>query len=104
MHRRVFLKGAVAGGALALTGLDASLARAGRFLSPDGPLTKPSADQQTLADTLLAYAKTQGASYCDIRISRYASQSVSARDNSVTGVSDSDSFGMGVRVIKAGTW
>ncbi|MBS1902261.1 MAG: TldD/PmbA family protein [Bacteroidetes bacterium] len=105
MHRRVFLKGALAGGALALTGLDARLASAASLLRPDGgALTKPSADQQALADTLLAYAKSQGATYADVRISRYASQSVGVRDSVVTGVSDSDSFGLGVRVIKSGTW
>ncbi len=103
MHRRIFLKGALAGGVVALTGLDTRLARAARFL-PDGTLSKPAKAQQDLADTLIAYAKSQGATYCDVRISRYASQSVHVRDAVVTGVNDSDSFGMGVRVIKDGTW
>ncbi len=105
MHRRSFLKGALAGGALALTGLDTRLARASSVMLPDGgALAKPTKSQQDLADTLIAYAKTLGATYCDVRISRYASQSVGVRDQIVTGISDSDSFGMGVRVIKDGTW
>lgn len=105
MHRRVFLKGALSTGALALGGLDARLAKAGALLSPaDGSLSKPSMDQQNLANTLISYAKAQGATYCDIRISRYAVQSVGVRDAIVTGVSDSDSFGLGVRVLKSGTW
>jgi TldD protein len=105
MHRRIFLKGALAGSALAIGSLDSRLAKAASFYAPlDTPLTKPSKDQQDLADKLISYAKSQGASYCDVRISRYASQSVSVRDNVVLGVSDSDSFGMGVRVIKDGTW
>ncbi|HYM20718.1 MAG TPA: TldD/PmbA family protein [Candidatus Kapabacteria bacterium] len=104
MHRRSFLKQTLASSALALTGLDAGLARATRMFPAGGALTKPSADQQTLADSLISYAKAQGASYCDVRISRYASQSIRARNNVVTGISDSDSFGMGIRVIKSGTW
>jgi TldD protein len=105
MDRRIFLKGALASGALALTGLDVQVARAAKMNRMfDGTLTKPSADQQLLADQLINYARAQGATYCDIRISRYLSQSVSARDNIVTGISDSDSFGMGIRVIKNGAW
>ncbi len=106
MDRRIFLKGALATGALALTGLDLSLARAARLnASPlDTTLTKPTQPEQSLADQLINYARSLGATYCDIRITRYLSQSVSARDNIITGISDSESYGIGIRVIKDGTW
>ena len=107
MDRRIFLKGALASGALALTGLDLKLARASRFMpaSPyDAALTKPSQTEQSLADQLINYARSIGATYCDIRLVRYLSQSVSARDNVVTGISDWESYGIGIRVIKDGTW
>jgi len=107
MDRRIFLKGALASGALALTGLDLRLARAARMMnaSPfDTTLTKPSQTEQSLVDQLINYAASLGATYCDIRLVRYLSQSVSARDNIITGISDSESYGMGIRVIKNGTW
>jgi TldD protein len=106
MDRRIFLKGALATGALALTGLDYKIARAARASMNAYPtdLTKPSMTEQALTDQLINYARSLGASYCDIRLVRYLSQSVSARDNIVTGISDSESYGMGIRVIKDGSW
>jgi TldD protein len=105
MKRRVFLKGALASGALTLSGLDHHIARAARLFQalPDG-ITKPTDAEKQLAEKILAYAKEKGASYCDVRISRYLSQSVNARNNIVTGISDSDSYGIGIRVLKGGTW
>jgi TldD protein len=106
MNRRIFLKGALGAGALALTGLDSKLAMAARMnpLSLDNSLSKPSSNEQLLTDQLINYARSLGASYCDIRLVRYLSQSVSARDNIVTGISDNESYGMGIRVIKDGSW
>src|SRR4030081_2567473 len=106
MDRRIFLKGALASGALALTGLDLQVARAAksnRIMFDNSP-SKPSQTEQSLTDQLINYARSLGASYCDIRLVRYLSQSVSARDNVVTGISDSESYGMGIRVIKDGSW
>src|SRR5947207_15728150 len=111
MDRRIFLKGALATGALAVSGLDLQFARAARMSSltdksvrPTDALSKPSQPEQSLADQLINYARSLGASYCDVRIVRYLSQSVHARDNIVTGISDSESYGVGIRVIKDGTW
>lgn len=102
MKRRTFLKGALATGALSLTGLD-HLVHAARPANLIG-LAKPTPAEQQLADTILAYAKSQGASYCDVRLVRYLQQSVGARNNIITGISDSESYGIGVRVIKNNTW
>jgi TldD protein len=105
MDRRLFLKGALATGALSLGHLDLLAAREARGTSPrSGPLAKPSQSEQDLADQLIAHAKSLGATYCDVRLVRMRRQSVSARDQVVTGLSDSESYGLGLRVIKNGTW
>ena len=105
MDRRLFIKGALAAGALSLSGIDKIAAReARRYSRFDTPLTKPSKSEQDIADALILHAKSLGATYCDVRLVRMLSQSVSARNNIITGLSDSESYGMGVRVIKNGTW
>jgi len=71
----------------------------------NGSLTPiPSADRKALADVALNTARTAAASYADVRIGRYLNQSVAARERLVQGVSSSESFGAGVRVIANGTW
>jgi TldD protein len=108
MDRRVFLKGALVAGATSLAGLDSLVVRAAKqhstFSGNLTTLTKPGASEQTLCDGVLKHAQEQGATYCDIRLVRYLSQSVNVRDNIVTGIGDSESYGMGIRVIKNGTW
>jgi TldD protein len=103
MDRRIFLKGVLATGALA--SLDHKVIAA-RLSAPriDTSLSKPGKTEQDLADKLIAHAKSLGATYCDVRLVRMMSQSVTARNNVVTGLSDNESYGMGVRVIKNGTW
>ncbi len=99
MERRDFLllTGAAAG-TLALP--DSLLAR-----QWSGSLTAiPSADKKVLADTALGAARSAGASYADVRIGRYLNQFVAARERAVQGVSSSESYGVGIRVIASGTW
>jgi TldD protein len=57
-----------------------------------------------LAMEALDAAKGAGASYADVRFGRYRRQQVSTRERQVTGVSDSESFGVGVRALVAGAW
>jgi TldD protein len=57
-----------------------------------------------LADVALNAADADGAEYADIRISRHKVQSISAREDHVESVSDTESFGFGVRVLVDGTW
>jgi TldD protein len=66
-----------------------------------------------LAAFALERARKAGASYADIRINRYRSQTVAMRSqpdfssgrlNHVPAVSDSESFGFGVRVLANGAW
>ncbi len=110
MNRRHFLQGALATGALSLASIDrvaqASSLRAAKMAAPryDNPLSKPGKTEQDLCDTLIAHAKSLGATYCDVRLVRMLSQSVTARNNIITGLSDNESYGMGIRVIKNGTW
>ena len=58
-------------------------------------------------------ARSQGASYADIRINRYRNQSITFRAQAsrgergpveVPGAADSESFGFGMRVLAEGTW
>jgi TldD protein len=66
-----------------------------------------------LAAFALERAKKAGATYADIRINRYRSQAVAIRSqpdftsgklNHVPAVSDTESFGFGVRVLADGAW
>jgi TldD protein len=68
---------------------------------------------EELAAFALEQARKAGATYADIRINRYRSQTVSMRTqpdfttgklNHVPSVSDSESFGFGIRVLAAGAW
>jgi len=62
------------------------------------------ANKDSLADAALATAKKLGASYADIRISRYRVENVSTRERQVQNVSSGQNFGFGVRVLINGTW
>ncbi len=105
MDRRLFLKGVLATSALSLGNLDSLVARESQRLRRiDTPLTNPGKSEQDLCDALITQAKSLGATYCDVRLVRMLSQSVSARNNVVTGLSDNESYGVGIRVIKNGTW
>ena len=45
-----------------------------------------------------------GATYADARIVQFRNQSVAAEDKRVSGIHDSESIGIGVRVIAEGAW
>ena len=79
------------------------------------PLTP--AELKALADVALNRARKLGCSYADIRINRYRNQTVSLRTspdraagmiggkvNHVPSVTESETFGFGVRVIHGGVW
>ncbi len=69
-------------------------------------IVAPNAD--SYADDLLAVAlqaaKDAGASYADVRIGRYRRQSVNTRERRVTGVADTESYGIGIRTLVNGSW
>lgn len=97
MERREFIH---------LTGLAAGAVAVPAWGRPrTGALTAiPTADKKALADTALSAARSRGATYADVRIGRYLNQFVFARDTKIQNVTDTESFGVGVRVIADGTW
>lgn len=62
------------------------------------------AAKKVLADIALNAAKSKGATYTDVRIGRYLRQNVSTREKNVQNISNSETFGVGIRVIANGTW
>jgi TldD protein len=60
--------------------------------------------KKTLADAALGAATAAGASYCDVRVGRYLRQFVITRENRVMNVVNTESTGIGVRVIANGAW
>ena len=60
--------------------------------------------KKRLADVALNAAKADGATYCDVRIGKYLRQFVITRENKVQNVVNTESTGVGIRVIAGGTW
>src|SRR5665213_2365560 len=99
--RRDFLK-TTALGAVAVAGT-AQVARAGTLLHKlSNDTGDPMANEIALA--AIQAAKDAGASYSDARVGRYRRQFIAARERQVMGVSDSESFGIGVRALVNGAW
>ncbi|MFA6985094.1 MAG: TldD/PmbA family protein [Arenimonas sp.] len=60
--------------------------------------------KKAIADAALGAATSAGASYCDVRIGRYLNQFVITREDKVQNVVNTESLGVGIRVIANGTW
>ena len=60
--------------------------------------------KKELADVAMNTAKSKGATYADIRIGRYLNQFVITRENKVLNVVNTESFGVGIRVLANGCW
>ncbi|GAA0730071.1 TldD/PmbA family protein [Aquimarina litoralis] len=60
--------------------------------------------KKRMADVALNTAKSLGATYADARIGRYLNQYVFTREDKVQNVVNTESFGIGIRVIVNGTW
>lgn len=60
--------------------------------------------KKQLADIALNTARSLGASYTDVRIGRYLNQFLTTRENKVQNIVNTESFGVGIRVIANGTW
>ena len=74
---------------------------------PVEALLEPGMDvvmKKVLADVALNTAKGAGATYADARIGRYLNQYVFTREDKVQNVVNTESFGIGIRVIANGTW
>jgi TldD protein len=101
--RREFLKTSAAAAATTAVGA--------RILS-GGDLVAATRAQPTIGDpatrelmqVALDVAKSSGASYADVRVSARRQQNVNTRDKIVQGVSDNDTYGIGVRTLVDGAW
>ena len=62
------------------------------------------AAKKMLADVAMNAATKAGASYCDVRIGRYLNQFITTRDLNVENVVNTESSGIGVRVIAGGAY
>ncbi|MGB3775243.1 MAG: TldD/PmbA family protein [Leeuwenhoekiella sp.] len=60
--------------------------------------------KKKMADIALNTARSLGASYADARIGRYLNQYLFTREDKVQNVVNTESFGVGIRVIADGTW
>ncbi|MEP6906519.1 MAG: TldD/PmbA family protein [Pseudoxanthomonas sp.] len=60
--------------------------------------------KKSLADAAMAAATESGASYCDVRVGRYLRQFVITREDKVQNVVNTESTGVGIRVIANGAW
>ncbi|HEX5580749.1 MAG TPA: TldD/PmbA family protein, partial [Gemmatimonadaceae bacterium] len=76
-----------------------SLAQLPSLLTP-----APSRTPDEIVLQALEAARDAGASYADARVGRYRRQFIGTRERQVTGVSDNESYGLGVRVLVDGTW
>jgi TldD protein len=101
MKRRDFIQLAGMGaGALMLPMPGYSEVDTSRLLDP----LMDASQKKTLADIALNATKAMGATYTDVRIGRYLNQAVTTREKKVQGIINTESFGIGIRVIANGTW
>ena len=77
----------------------------GREISIEESLTPvDTALKKKMADVALNAARSRGATYTDVRIGRYLNQYVITRDKNVENTVNTESYGMGIRVIANGSW
>ena len=99
MERRKFLQiGAGTAGAMLIPVFGNAIA-ADELMS-----AMPASAKKLLADTALNAATKAGASYADVRIGRYLNQFIITRDLNVENVANTESTGVGVRVIAGGAY
>ncbi|HCZ36478.1 MAG TPA: TldD protein [Cytophagales bacterium] len=60
--------------------------------------------KKRMADVALNAARSKGATYTDVRIGRYLNQFVVTREDKVQNIVNTESYGLGVRVIANGSW
>lgn len=60
--------------------------------------------KKRMADVALNAARSKGAMYTDVRIGRYLNQFVVTREDKVQNIVNTESYGLGVRVIANGAW
>jgi TldD protein len=100
VHRRDFLT--LSG--LGLGGLMAPSLFSRAIAAEELQSTLDLALKKSLSDVALAAARDAGASYTDVRVGRYLRQFVVTREDKVQNVVNTESTGVGIRVIANGAW
>ena len=92
-----------------MTGLGATAAMlpgipvVGHAISPERALEKIETSlKKKMADVGLNAARSKGATYADVRIGRYLNQFIITREDKVQNIVNTESYGMGIRVIANG--
>jgi len=99
LERRTFLKVSAAAGGVLMVPVFGNAIAAEELLNPLGRQFK-----KQLADAALNAATKAGATYCDVRIGRYLNQFITTRDTRVENIVNTESTGVGVRVIANGAY
>ncbi len=60
--------------------------------------------KKEMADVALNSARSKGATYTDVRIGRYLNQFVVTREDKVENIVNTESYGIGIRVLANGSW
>ncbi len=103
MNRRDFIqRSGMGAGALLLSGVPIIGNTVSAEALLDGGLDL--ALKKRLADAALNAAKSKGATYADVRIGRYLNQFVITREDKVQNIVNTESYGVGIRVISNGSW
>ena len=91
---------------LGLGGLMLPFSSFGNTITAEALLEVPlsAGEKKQLADVALNTARSGGATYADVRIGRYLNQFLNTRETRVQNIVNTESFGVGVRVINKGTW
>jgi TldD protein len=92
LDRREFVKLAGAAGITAVFGVQQTNAPG------------PDAAEKDLVMIALDAARSAGASYADVRITRGNRESIATRERQITNVSKSETYGIGVRALVGGSW
>jgi TldD protein len=94
-----------------LSGLGATAAMLPGFTAAGRPITQEQSLERIdtslkkrIADVALNAARSKGATYTDVRIGRYLNQYVITREDKVENIINTESYGMGIRVIANGGW
>lgn len=100
MERRDFVKLTCTGAGALILPVTGNIVTAAELL--DKPMDV--AIKKQLADVALNAAKSVGATYADVRIGRYLNQFITTREKVVNNIVNTESAGIGIRVIANGTW
>ena len=96
---------------LYLTGMGISASMLSRFTAAGSPIVPGTrmrdvdvAIKKRMSDVALNAARSKGATYTDVRLGRYLNEFVVTRDKNIENIVDTESYGMGIRVIANGCW